>query len=291
METFLSVFQKMNIPLSAKKTVGPTKEIEYLGIILDTEKMEARLPEDKRLRISSIIDSFSHRLSCTKRDLLSLLGHLNFACRVIVPGRSFVSHLIALSTRAEKLHHHIHLNIECRADLAMWAKFLKNWNGISFFLDDDITSAADIELFTDATPSSFGGFYGNHWFQGNFAEEIYSEQMSMAFCELYPIVMSCVLWGKFWKRKRILFFCDNLSTVDIIRKGRSKVQSIMKLMRTLTFHSAYYSFVIHAQHIPGVKNSIADALSRYQMTRFRQLAPRADANPTPCVPHNQLLMT
>ncbi|KAK3099253.1 hypothetical protein FSP39_001635 [Pinctada imbricata] len=279
-----------NIPLSAKKTVGPSTSIEYLGIILDSENMEARLPQDKLNRILSIIRQFSSKRTCTKRELLSLLGHLNFASRVVVPGRSFVSHLIAMSTNVKKLHHHVHLNKECRADLAMWAVFLEGWNGISFFLDDNITRAADIELFTDATPTSFGGIYNNQWFQGYFPISLQEEQMSMAFCELYPIVMACILWGSAWKRKRILFHCDNLATVEIIRKGRSNIPSIMKLMRSLTFQSAKCNFIIHAKHIPGVRNDIADALSRFQMDRFRRLAPQAEKDPTPCVSVKDILM-
>ena len=175
--------------------------------------MEARLPRNKILRIQEIIESFSKRSSCTKRELLSLLGHLNFACRVILPGRSFVSHLIKLSTTAKKLSHHVHLN-NCRSDLAMWSKFLTEWNGISFFINDNITVAADIRLFTDATPSSFGGFFDNRWFQGNFPSSILDEQLSMAFFELYPIVMACIIWGQNWTCHRILFYCDNLATVE-----------------------------------------------------------------------------
>ncbi|KAK3098128.1 hypothetical protein FSP39_016419 [Pinctada imbricata] len=290
MARFQSVFNTLSIPLSAKKTVGPSTSIEYLGIILDSENMEARLPLDKLNRILSIIRQFSSKRTCTKRELLSLLGHLNFASRVVVPGRSFVSHLIAMSTNVKKLHHHVHLNKECRADLAMWAVFLEGWNGISFFLDDNITRAADIELFTDATPTSFGGIYNNQWFQGYFPISLQEEQMSMAFCELYPIVMACILLGSEWKRKRILFHCDNLATVEIIRKGRSKIPSIMKLMRSLTFQSAKCNFIIHAKHIPGVRNDIADALSRFQMDRFRRLAPQAEKDPTPCVSVKDILM-
>jgi hypothetical protein len=32
------IFNKLNIPLSPKKTIGPVCELEYLGIILDTIK-------------------------------------------------------------------------------------------------------------------------------------------------------------------------------------------------------------------------------------------------------------
>lgn len=221
--------------------------------------MEARLPLEKVKRIQGILESFSHRKTCTKRELLSLLGHLNFVSRVIHPGRSFVSHLIKLSTTVKKLSHHIHIK-NCNSDLAMWARFLKDWNGVSFFLNDNVTVVADIRLYTDATDTSYGGFFDNKWFQGYFPEEILNEQTSMAFFELYPIVMSCILWGHMWSRHQILFYCDNSTTVKIINKGRSKIPSIMKLMRKLTYHSAINSFIIHAKHIPGRQNCIADAI-------------------------------
>ena len=77
--------------------------------------------------------------------------------------------------------------------------------------------------------------------------------------------MACVLWGHEWQRKRILFHCDNMATVDIISKGRSKVKSIMELMWKLTFHAALNQYVIHAKHIEGVKSNIADSITCYQM--------------------------
>ena len=289
MSRFLGIFHSLNIPLSEKKTEGPATKLEYLGIFLDSEKMEASLPSEKISRILEILDTVKMRSSCTKRELLSLLGHLNFACRVILPGRSFISHLIALSTTVSKLHHHVYINKACRSDMHMWSLFLKQWNGVSFFINDNITQSADMQLYTDATDRSFAGFYNNRWFQGFFPEELL-DGTSMAFCELYPIVMACVLWGHQWNRLRILFHCDNEATVEIIRKGRSKKPSIMRLMRKLTYISAINHFVIHAQHIPGKQNTIADALSRFQMTKFRRLAPQADLYPVECVAPTELLM-
>ncbi|XP_071948885.1 uncharacterized protein [Antedon mediterranea] len=287
---FLDMFKTLGIPLSEKKTEGPSTSLEYLGIYLDSINMEARLPTEKIARIQNITTEFSKRASCTKRELLSLLGHLNFACRVIHPGRSFVSHLISLSTTVKKLHHHIRINKDCRADLAMWSLFLKHWNGVSFFLNDNITIANDISLYTDATRTSFGGIYRNEWFQGNFPQIYLTDKTSMAFFELYPIVMACVLWGNNWSRKRIMFFCDNMATVEIVSKGRSRIPDIMKLMRKLTYHSAIHNYHICATHIAGKHNVIADALSRHQMQKFRRLVPTANALPTPCVHHSELLM-
>ncbi|XP_048243053.1 uncharacterized protein LOC125375982 [Haliotis rufescens] len=100
MSTILSLFKRLNIPLALHKTQGPLTEIEYLGIILDSNLMTARLPQDKLQRIAELLGRYSTKRSCTKRELLSLLEHLNYACRVIVPGRTFVSYLIELSMLA-----------------------------------------------------------------------------------------------------------------------------------------------------------------------------------------------
>ncbi|XP_078332529.1 uncharacterized protein LOC111130663 isoform X2 [Crassostrea virginica] len=122
------IFKRLNVPLAKNKTMGPNTVMEYLGIILDSNLMQARLPMDKVLRIREMLDSFYVKKSCTKRELLQLLGHLNFASRVIIPGRSFVSYLLRLASSVRELHHYVHLNSECREDLYMWKLFLEQWN-------------------------------------------------------------------------------------------------------------------------------------------------------------------
>ena len=43
--------------------------------------------------------------------------------------------------------------------------FLQEWNGKSFFLEDQLTSAPDFEIYTDAAGSvSYGGYFQGHWF-------------------------------------------------------------------------------------------------------------------------------
>ena len=40
----------------------------------------------------------------------------------------------------------------------MWQSFLAHWNGVSIFLDSDISSPPDLQLFTDASGSiGYGG--------------------------------------------------------------------------------------------------------------------------------------
>ena len=96
---------------------------------------------------------------------------------------------------------------------------------------------------------------------------------------MIPIVSAAVLWSAQWSRRRILFYCDNEALVFILNKRRSSDSIIMLFIRRLKLLSLQYNFHIIASHIPGASNNVADALSRHQWSRFRRLAPSADASP------------
>ena len=66
----------LGVPLKLTKIVGPSPVIEFLGITLDTVRMELRLPEDKIQRLLGEITKWSGKLYCRKRELLSLIGLL-----------------------------------------------------------------------------------------------------------------------------------------------------------------------------------------------------------------------
>ncbi len=204
------IFNKLCVPLSTSKTAGPTTVLEYLGVILDSDKLEARLPRDKVERIISFIDSLILKKACSKREVLQILGHFNFASRVILPGRSFVSYLIQLSTTVSELHHYVHLTRSCIEDLKLWRRFLDSWNGVSMFYEDVYVSSDDMQLYTDASSTlGFSAFYKNQWFCQPWPEAM-PDKTSMAYMELYPIVAVAVQWSHNWTCKK-----DNFSSATM----------------------------------------------------------------------------
>ena len=92
--TLLKVFMSLWAPLVASKTLGPSQVLEFMGIVLDTTRMEARLPEDKLSRTKDLLKSFQGRRSVRLVELQSLIGTLQFACKVAVPGRTFLQRII-----------------------------------------------------------------------------------------------------------------------------------------------------------------------------------------------------
>lgn len=78
------------------------------------------------------------------------------------------------------------------------------------------------------------------------------------------------------KGKRIVLRCDNISVVAIINKQSSKCPLIMKLVRFFVLQCLKNNLLFSARNVPGKENIIADALSRFQMLRFRREAPGAE---------------
>ena len=281
----LTLFEELNVPLAPRKTFRPCQVLEFMGITLDSVSMQARLPEDKLNNARVLLAAWSSRRTCHLRDLQSLIGTLQFACRVISPGRPFMQRIINLTRGVSETQKIIRLNQEFRKDILMWKLFLSHWNGVSLFLPPFTESSPQIHLYTDAAGSiGYGAFFNNEWFQGKWLP---SHQLnpatgiSIAWQELYPIYLACMLWAPLWANKRICFHCDNLATVTILSAKSSKVPRIMNLIRMITLQTLMFNFTFTAKHVPGVDNSIADSLSRFQMSRFRLLAP--DASPVPCL--------
>lgn len=87
---------QLGLPIALDKHEGPSTCLTFLGIELDSIKLEIRLPDAKLLRLQSTLHKWSLSKSCTKVDLESLLGLLHDASIVVRPGRTFIRRLIDL---------------------------------------------------------------------------------------------------------------------------------------------------------------------------------------------------
>lgn len=74
----------------------------------------------------------------------------------------------------------------------------------------------------------------------------------------------------------LILYTDNSAIVSVLNKQTSKEPLVMILVRKLVLLCLTHNIVVEARHVPGADNSTADALSRLQMVRFRELFPRAD---------------
>ena len=281
--TAFAVFDRLGLPLHLDKCEGPSTSLVFLGIQLDSVCQTARLPQEKVSRILQLLHRWARKSTCTRRELESLIGHLHHACRVVLPGRTFLRRMINLLCCFRNPSHPIRLNVEFRRDLHWWLSFFLEWNGVSFFLSPAVTPLPDLVVSSDASGTiGFGAVWRRQWFCQSWS--FLPRPLSIAFMELVPIVVAAHVWGPAWSRLRVQFISDNMAVVAVLRSGTSRAPDIMHLLRSLTRIACLHHFTFSASHSPGRDNRAADALSRFHLQEFRRLVPAASPSPHPIPP-------
>ena len=130
--------------------------------------MELRLPKEKLSEIKDRLTIILNSRKLILREIQSVIGLLNFACQVVVPGRAFRRRLIDATCNVKTVWHRVRITKAMKKDLSVWLEFLENYNGISLMIDQYWTSNEAIELFTDSAGGSdrgFGIYFNGKWAQ------------------------------------------------------------------------------------------------------------------------------
>ena len=285
METLNRVCQCLGVPIAEEKRAGPTVCLVFLGIEIDTDASVLRLPQDKLQRIRALLEEWGDRRSCYRKELESLIGLLNHACKVVRPGRSFLRRMINLLHSVHRPPHSrvpIRLNASFRADLAWWKEFIGRWNGVSYLPNP--LHLPTMEMASDASGSwGCGAWHGNLWFQLPWDSR--SQPLSIAAKELLPIILACTMWGHLWRNHRVICHCDNKVVVACLQSRSSRDNGVMHLLRCLVFVEAQFQFFLYPSYINTRLNHLADDLSRNRLSSFISKVPGAVPHPSPLPTH------
>ena len=105
LDLMLGTCEHLGFTTNPAKTVLPTTNLILLGIELDSLAQEARIDQTRLAEVLHMLDKWSSRKHCTKRQLQSLIGKLHFISSVCRPGRTFVRRLIDLLSKASHPSH------------------------------------------------------------------------------------------------------------------------------------------------------------------------------------------
>ena len=147
----------------------------------------------------------------------------------------------------------------------------------------DIFSNITLKLFTDSSGLGYAACFVDQWFFGEWSSQWWKDQHIMIL-ELYPIVLALEVWGELLQNKRIMIMTDNQALVPVINKQTSKDPTAMILVRRLVLSCLKNNILFKAEHVPGVLNGPADALSRLKIDTFRKMCPNAANQPMPIPP-------
>ena len=215
LQACIQLCSTLGLPLHPHKLEGPTTCLSILGIELDSMTLQARLPVEKRDRIIALLESWSTKRFCKRRELESLIGQLHHVCKIAPQGRTFLRRMINLLCTFRRDDHPIRLNREFHQDLTWWRELFQSWDGLSFFLMPAWAPLPDFQVSSDAAGSlGYGAIFNGQWFYGAWSAS--QQPLSIAYKELFPIVVSASLWGSQWSSRRVEFLCDNESVVAVL---------------------------------------------------------------------------
>ncbi|XP_063790754.1 uncharacterized protein LOC134945420 [Pseudophryne corroboree] len=281
-----SLFCALGVPVAQDKCEGPCTCLSYLGIEIDTVGGCCRLPEDKVRKLLGLITDCLGKRRVRLKHVQSLLGSLNFACRIIPMGRIFCRKLERATAGTVRQNHSVYLSREIKDDLWIWVSFLVSFNR-EVLWPAPCCSSKQLQLFTDASGSlGFGAFFAGAWCAAAWPASWVTRGFTknLLLLELFPILVALELWAGRFANRDILFLCDNLGVVHAINNQRSSSPQALRLLRHLVLVCLQCNINFRARHVPGVDNGIADALSRFQFDKFRKLVPGAEAEGLQCPP-------
>lgn len=274
-QIMLDTCSSLGFTVQQSKVTLPSTCTEVLGIVIDTKQRQLRISSERLQEVMAELNKWRFKRSATKRRLLSLIGKLTFVARVVRAGRIFTRRLIELSKKPKFLHHRVRLNKDARADIKWWQQYLPLWNGVSYFYDEHWINSHQLNLWTDASDWGIGSMLGTQWFSIKL-NSVKWKNRPIAWRELYAVVTAAATWCEQLRGKRILYYCDNMAVVAIINSGVSKCSAMMILVRELFYISAQHGFEWTSEFLGTAENSCADALSRGEVCRFRELVPNAN---------------
>ena len=183
--------------------------------------------------------------------------------------------------------HPIRLNQEFHRALTWWRELFQSWDGLSFFLMPAWAPLPDFQVSSDAACSlGFGAIFNSQWFYGGWA--VSQQPWSMAYKEVFPIVVAAHLWGSQWYTRRVEFLCDNESVVAVLSSGISRETDLMVLLRYLALLAVRHSCSFKASSVRGKANLVADSPLPYPASALSPPGPtrrrnsNANSSSSPC---------
>lgn len=281
LEWIQALGNQLGLSFQTSKTLGPATCIEFLGLELDSEAMEARLPHDKLIFLRDLLSSWNRRVSCTLRDLQELTGFLQFASQVIPISRAFIRQLIDFSMTFSSPLSRKCISKGARADIDWWTSFTPGWNGVRLLLPDRPV----VHIYTDASGvKGLGGIFNNQWFSTRVPRR--HRPKDIQFKELLAVKEAVLRWGTLFYGKHIIFHVDNDDIVGALNKLTIQSPPTMQLLRGFLMMTAELNFTFSAVWLSSAENALADFASRFLYSKLFALAPHLNKKPT-LKPHLQ----
>jgi len=257
----------LGFTINRTKSVPPTKQLVFLGLMIDTANQIVSIPERKLQDLRQELSSWQCKKRATKRELQRLLGKLNWAARVVRSTRPFLRRLINLVHTVDRPCHHIRLSAAAKTDITWLRDFSMKFNGVAYWISS--RPLPDHAMATDATSSATAAVHAGDYVYSDFrADNTELLPLPIHVKELHGVLIGLRRWHPAWKNKKVYVFTDNTVAMAAINKGTTRCMYSMPILREIYSILALNNIYLLAKRVDTKSNALADALSRMSHPPF-----------------------
>jgi hypothetical protein len=267
----VNLLVRLGFLISPKSCLDPSQCREFLGMTIDSHRLELRVPRDKIRKFKQVVRQSlrlddQHRLSL--RQLAGVIGKIQAMSPAVSPARLWSRQLLfcknrALAACANKKtawNLPVRLSADARTELEQWATLLEKWNGKGF-----LPPKARHVVTTDASSFGWGGWLGSEDAQGFWTRA--EAKRSSNKRELHTTVLVVQAFRRKLAGSTVEIRTDNLTTMAYINHQGGRDSALTELVRPLWDWALQTRTTIFATYIPGKVNDRADRLSRRKRDR------------------------
>ena len=153
-------------------------------------------------------------------------------------------------------HHHIKVTAGAKKDMLMWLQFSNDFKCCRPIPSFNYVTNAQLGPFTDALKKLGNGcgiIFKYEWAQACWDKEFLDQNSSIMLLELFPIIMSILIWGKKLENQHIILQSESESAVAAANAQFSSCDLCMTLICFLVLECLCYNTDLKCQHISGIK--------------------------------------
>lgn len=211
-QTVIGLLRKVGLPVAWDKVISPTRCIQFLGIIIDLDLKEIRMPREKIDNFLELIKDVSARKYIAKRTLQKILGHINHISKGVPPARFFINRL--LECLRDTRNNTVKVDARLTRDLEWFVEFLAHFNGRSLIVDANPT----ITIEADSCLSGGGAWMDAHCYAIEYPASV-SQSMHITQLEAYNCLIAARVF--LWDHRDVCvrLVCDNKGAVSSLTSG------------------------------------------------------------------------
>ena len=271
-----STIRHLGFGVSWSKVTPPSQVTTFLGITIDSVKMELSLPMEKVKKLQDLLLTLLNRGHATKKELECVGGLVSHCAYIVRGGRTFSRRIFDLSASYSRRSRRIPLSSEITADFEWWLAFCHVFNGRACMVRD----LHPVPIVSDSSFCGFGAWAGLDWLAGFWKPEDIPSAFNggcshmmdpplfdkpaknINVYELWPVVAGIHRWAPLYRNSCIHIVTDNMQVLAMINTGRSTNRMCMTWLREVFWTCFVNNIDLYATYIKSCDNVLADALSR-----------------------------